>query len=109
MRQIAIVLTLVGAVLAATPSARQAKPAAPPAEPILVLETAKGTIEIKLFRSEAPKSVDHILDLVKRSFYRAQRFHRAEAALVQVGDPQSRDFSRQLYWGSGNSGNPIGV
>ena len=50
-----------------------------------------------------------MLDLVKRSFYRGQRFHRVEKSLVQVGDPTSRDMSRQGYWGTGNSGNPIGV
>ena len=82
-------------------------PAAP--DPVLVFETAKGTIEIRLFRSEAPKSVDHLLDLMKRSFYRGQRFHRVTASLVQWGDPTSRDMSRKDYWGSTNSGSPIGV
>ena len=82
-------------------------PAAP--DPVLVLETAKGTIEIRLFRSEAPKSVDHLLELMKRSFYRGQRFHRVTPSLVQTGDPSSRNMSRRDSWGTGNSGNPIGV
>lgn len=82
-------------------------PAAP--DPILVFETAKGTIEIRLFKSEAPKSVGHLLELMKRSFYRGQRFHRVAPSLVQVGDPLSRNMSRKDYWGTGNSGNPIGV
>ena len=85
-----------------------AKPAAP-ADPVLVLETVKGTIEIRLFQSEAPKSVEHMLALIKRSFYRGQRFHRVTPALAQIGDPQSRDMSREAYWGNSNSGNPIGV
>jgi cyclophilin family peptidyl-prolyl cis-trans isomerase len=79
------------------------------AGPILAIQTQKGTIEIQLFPSEAPKSVGHIVDLVKRNFYRAQRFHRAEASLVQFGDPGTRDMSRMDSWGTGNSGNPIGV
>lgn len=82
-------------------------PAAP--DPVLVLETAKGTIEIRLFKSEAPKSVDHLLELMKRSFYRGQRFHRVLPSLAQVGDPTSRDMSRKDYWGTSNSGSPIGV
>ena len=86
----------------------QSTPASPPT-PVLVLETAKGAIQIQLFRTEAPKSVEHMLALVKRSFYRGQRFHRVTGSLVQVGDPQSRDMSRRDYWGNGNSGNPIGV
>jgi cyclophilin family peptidyl-prolyl cis-trans isomerase len=63
-----------------------------------VLETAKGVIEIRLFRARAPKSVDHVLELIKRSFYRGQRFHRATPMLVQTGDPQSRDMSKEAYW-----------
>ena len=79
------------------------------ADPVLVFETVKGTIEIRLFKSEAPKSVDHLLELMKRSFYRGQRFHRVTASLVQWGDLTSRDMSRRDYWGSTNSGSPIGV
>jgi cyclophilin family peptidyl-prolyl cis-trans isomerase len=98
-------------VLAAVPAARQTKP--PPAkaapDPVLVLTTAKGIIEIRFFRSEAPKSVEHILGLVNKSFYRAQRFHRVTASLVQFGDPQSRSMTMKDYWGTRNSGNPIGV
>lgn len=86
-------------------------PAVPPAAalPGFVMETAKGTIEIELFAADAPKSVEHLLVLFRRGFYRGLRFHRVETSLVQIGDPLTRDMSRQAYWGSGNSGNPIGV
>jgi len=108
MLRTTVLTAVVIATIVALPAARQTKPA-PPKDPILVLETVKGVIEIRLFRSEAPKSVDHMLELIKKSFYRGQRFHRAEKALVQVGDPQSRDMSKEAYWGNGNSGSPIGV
>jgi cyclophilin family peptidyl-prolyl cis-trans isomerase len=77
--------------------------------PVMVLETVKGRIEIQLFPKDAPKSVEHILGLVKRNFYRSQRVHRVEASLVQFGDPQSRDMTKQGSWGTGSSYNPIGV
>ena len=86
----------------------QAKPAAP-ADPVIVFDTVKGTIEMQLFQAEAPKSVAHILALMKRSFYRGQRFHRVLGSFIQVGDPNSRSMARQDSWGSGNSGTPIGV
>lgn len=72
------------------------------------METAKGTIEIEFFQTDAPKSVAQIVGLAKRNFYRGQRFHRVEASLVQFGDPASRDVSRQAWWGRSSSGNPIG-
>lgn len=93
--------------LTAAPQSQTKAPATP--DPVFVLETVKGVIEIRLFRSEAPKSVDHLIELIKRSFYRGQRFHRVEKSLAQVGDPQSRDMSKEAYWGNGNSGSPIGV
>ena len=89
--------------------AAAAKPAGP--APVIVLETAKGTIEIETFPEDAPKTVEHIVGLVKKNFYNGLRFHRAEENfLVQVGDPQSRDMSREAWWGRGpGSGKPIGV
>lgn len=84
--------------------AAQAKPAA---DPEFVIETAKGAIEIRLFRGDAPRTVEHLLALIRRSFYRGQRIHRVERSLVQFGDPNSRDMTRKASWGSGGSGTPI--
>jgi peptidyl-prolyl cis-trans isomerase B (cyclophilin B) len=75
-----------------------------------VLDTAKGVIEIETYPEEAPKTVAHLLALIKKGFYNGLRFHRAEPNFViQVGDPTTRDMSRQDSWGRGNSGKPIGV
>lgn len=108
-RHVLCVAILTAGVLVFDVSARpQSKPPAP-ADPVIVFDTVKGTVEFQLFQAEAPTSVAQILALMKRSFYRGQRFHRVTSMLVQVGDPSSRDMSRRAYWGSGNSGNPIGV
>jgi cyclophilin family peptidyl-prolyl cis-trans isomerase len=77
--------------------------------PVVTIETVKGAFTIQFYRAEAPKSVEHILALVKRNFYRGQRFHRVETSLVQFGDPTSRDVSRRDWWGRGGSGEAIGV
>ena len=93
-----VLLSAVGVIvllLTAAPQSQTKAPATP--DPVFVLETVKGVIEIRLFRSEAPKSVDHLIELIKRSFYRGQRFHRVEKSLAQVGDPQSRDMSKEAY------------
>lgn len=100
----AVVLVLVlGAVL----GAQAVKPAA--GNPVLVIDTVKGTIEIELFVKDAPKSAAQIMRLARENFYRGQRFHRAEPSLVQTGDPNSRNFVKQNLWGTGSSGRPIGV
>jgi cyclophilin family peptidyl-prolyl cis-trans isomerase len=111
LKAVPLVLSvLVGAsfaVRAAGPAgAPQAKPSA---NPVMVLDTAKGVIEITFFQAEAPKSVEHIVALVRRSFYRGQRFHRVDASLAQFGDRYSRDMTLRDRWGGGGSGSPINV
>ncbi|HTM26854.1 MAG TPA: peptidylprolyl isomerase [Vicinamibacterales bacterium] len=82
----------------------------PGAGPIVVLETAKGTIEFETYPEEAPKTVAHIVQLVKKGFYNGQRFHRADPNFViQIGDPATRDMTKQESWGRAGSGQPIGV
>ena len=81
----------------------------PGAGPVIVLETVKGTIEFETYPEEAPKTVARILELVKKNFYTGLRFHRAEQSLVQIGDPVTRDMTREAWWGRQGSGTPIGV
>jgi cyclophilin family peptidyl-prolyl cis-trans isomerase len=86
---------------------------AQPAGPVIVVETSKGTFEFETYPAEAPKTVAHVVALVKRGFYDDQRVHRAlPGFLVQWGDPRSRDTARDEDWGRGadaSSGTPIGV
>ena len=79
--------------------------------PIIVFETAaKGSFEIETYPKEAPRTVEHIVALVKRNFYNGQRFHRVVPGfVVQWGDPASRDMTKKDLWGRGGSGKPIGV
>ena len=82
----------------------------PGAGPVVVLETARGAIEFETYPDEAPKTVARVLELARKGFYNGLRFHRAEPKfLVQIGDPLTRDVSRQAYWGSGGTGKPLGV
>ena len=103
------ILILTSALTAQKPTPKPT--AAKEPAPVIVLETAKGTIEFETLPDDAPKTVAHIVELVKKNFYNGMRFHRAEENfLVQIGDPQSRDMSREAWWGRGpGSGTPIGV
>jgi peptidyl-prolyl cis-trans isomerase B (cyclophilin B) len=80
------------------------------AGPVIVFETVKGNFEIETYPAEAPKSVAHILELVKRNFYNGQRVHRiVPGQLVQFGDPLTRDMTKKEFWGTGGSNRAIGV
>jgi peptidyl-prolyl cis-trans isomerase B (cyclophilin B) len=119
-----VVLASAAAVLAQAPkpaakAPAKAAPAAGPAQttpgagPIIVIETSKGTFEFETYPDDAPKTVEHVVRLVKKGYYNGLRFHRVVPNfVVQVGDPQSRDMSRRDWWGRGDfagSGNPVGV
>ena len=110
-----VALALAGAAVASQqkPAPPQKPGAAAPA-PVLVLDTVKGVIEIELSPADAPKAVARIVDLAKQGFYRGQRFHWATKGVIQFGDPQSRDMTKESQWGMGGSGprgsvRPIGV
>jgi peptidyl-prolyl cis-trans isomerase B (cyclophilin B) len=90
-------------------SAPSGKPT-PGAGPVVVVETTKGTFEFETYPNEAPRTVEHVLNLVKKNFYNGLRFHRVEPGFViQVGDPNTRDFTKKDLWGTGGSGTPVGV
>jgi peptidyl-prolyl cis-trans isomerase B (cyclophilin B) len=118
---LAAVLCLAGGAIAAeqgeTPATRSPEPAAPAASlptpgagPVVVVETTKGTFEFETYPNEAPRTVEHVLSLVKKNFYNGLRFHRVEPGFViQVGDPNTRDYTKRGLWGTGGSGTPVGV
>jgi cyclophilin family peptidyl-prolyl cis-trans isomerase len=90
-----------------------ASPLTAPAAPVIVVDTVKGTFAFETYPDEAPRTVAHVVDLVKRGFYDGQRIHRAlPGFLVQWGDPRSRDPGAEAQWGRGpaaSSGTPVGV
>jgi peptidyl-prolyl cis-trans isomerase B (cyclophilin B) len=112
MRHVSSSLAVVAALCLVLPAPSldaQGKAAAPQ----IVMETDKGTIVIQTYPDKAPKTVTHIVDLVKKNFYNAQRIHRVvKGQLVQWGDKMSRDMTYREWWGrspGGSSGTPIGV
>ncbi len=77
--------------------------------PVIVVDTAKGVMEIEFNPKLAPKGVAQILGLVQKSFYRGQRIHRVTQSLVQFGDPGTRNMRNQAGWGTGGAGLRVGV
>jgi len=105
-----LVLVVFGAGSAAGQGAAAPAVRSPGAGAIIVFETSKGTFEVETYPNEAPKTVEHILTLVKRNFYNGLRIHRFEPGfVVQWGDPQTRDMTQRDRWGTGGSGRAIGV
>ncbi|MES2461510.1 MAG: peptidylprolyl isomerase [Armatimonadota bacterium] len=57
--------------------------------PIVTMETSRGTIRIRLYPEEAPKTVANFIKLANKGYYDGLRFHRVEPGFViQGGDPK---------------------
>ncbi|MEK7270936.1 MAG: peptidylprolyl isomerase [Planctomycetota bacterium] len=57
-----------------------------------VFVTSKGTIQVKLFDRECPKTIANFEKLANGGFYDGVKFHRVIANfMIQCGDPYSRD------------------
>lgn len=74
---------------------------------IATIETSKGTIVVELFGKDAPVHVGNFVELVEKGFYDDTKFHRYEPGFViQGGDPQTRELSKDEVVSAVTSGNP---
>ncbi|MES2749366.1 MAG: peptidylprolyl isomerase [Patescibacteria group bacterium] len=76
--------------------------------PIAVLETNKGTVEIELFADTMPITAGNFEKLVKEGYYDGIKFHRViDSFMIQGGDPLTKDDAQMNMWGTGGPGYAI--
>ena len=69
-------------------------------QPVVVLETNQGNIEIKLNPSVAPKACENFVGLVNKGYYNGIIFHRViKGFMVQGGDPTGTGSGGESLWG----------
>jgi cyclophilin family peptidyl-prolyl cis-trans isomerase len=67
---------------------------------IVVMETSMGTIEIEMFRSEAPKTVENFVKLAEKGYYNGIKFHRViDNFMIQGGDPTGTGSGGESIYG----------
>lgn len=75
--------------------------------PIAVLETTKGVIEIELYKDLMPITAGNFEKLVSEGFYDGVLFHRViNGFMIQGGDPNTKTDNALLY-GTGGPGYTI--
>jgi peptidylprolyl isomerase len=75
--------------------------------PVAVLETNKGTIEIELFEDTMPITAGNFKKLVNEKFYDGIKFHRViDGFMIQGGDPITKT-TEVLKYGTGGPGYAI--
>jgi peptidylprolyl isomerase len=69
-------------------------------DPIVVLDTTQGKIEIKLMPKVAPKACENFIKLAEKGYYNGIIFHRViKGFMIQGGDPQGTGRGGQSIWG----------
>ena len=69
-------------------------------EEIAILHTNMGDIKIRLFPTEAPKTVENFKGLINKGYYNGIIFHRViESFMIQGGDPTGTGRGGESFWG----------
>ena len=76
--------------------------------PITVLRTSKGDVEIELFADTMPITAGNFEKLVNEGYYDGIKFHRViDGFMIQSGDPLTKYDSKVTAWGTGGPGYTI--
>ncbi len=71
-----------------------------PKDPVIVMETTQGTIEIRLMPDIAPKTTENFIRLTENHYYDGLTFHRIiPEFMIQGGDPTGTGMGGQSIWG----------
>jgi len=69
-------------------------------ETFAILETNQGSIRIRLFADEAPKTVENFCGLIEKGYYNGIIFHRViPDFMIQGGDPTGTGRGGESLWG----------
>ena len=70
-----------------------------PGEEIAVFDTTMGTIKLRLFPKEAPKTVENFKKLIEKKYYDGITFHRViKDFMIQSGDPTATGAGGESIW-----------
>jgi cyclophilin family peptidyl-prolyl cis-trans isomerase len=94
-------LALVAAAGCSRTENKSADASGPSNKPLVaVMETEKGTMEIELLSSDAPKAVENFRLLAERGYYNGLTFHRiVKGFMIQGGDPRGNGTGGESAWG----------
>jgi len=68
--------------------------------PIATLSTTLGDIKVQLFPTQAPKTVENFVGLIKQGYYDGIIFHRViNEFMIQGGDPTGTGMGGESIWG----------
>jgi len=75
---------------------------------VAVIKTSEGDMVVEFWTDAAPNTIENFKKLARAAFYNGTIFHRiVKAFMIQGGDPNSRDPSKENRYGEGGPGYKI--
>lgn len=75
---------------------------------VAIIKTSEGEMVLEFWSDVAPGHVENFKKLAKQGFYNGTCFHRViRDFMIQGGDPNTKDESKQRSWGTGGPGYQI--
>jgi peptidyl-prolyl cis-trans isomerase B (cyclophilin B) len=75
---------------------------------LAIINTTEGEMVVEFWPDVAPKTVENFKKLAQKGFYDGTAFHRViKGFMIQGGDPNTKDDSKQKLWGMGDPGYKI--
>jgi peptidyl-prolyl cis-trans isomerase B (cyclophilin B) len=75
---------------------------------VAVIKTSEGDIVVEFWTDAAPNTIENFKKLARAGFYNGTIFHRiVKAFMIQGGDPNSKDPSKENRYGEGGPGYKI--
>ncbi len=105
-----IVLGMTASQRAAEPQKVETKPEAKSVNTneVAVIKTTEGVMVIEFWPDVAPNTVENFKKLARQGFYDGTCFHRViKGFMIQGGDPNTKDPSKEAEWGMGGPGYQI--
>jgi peptidyl-prolyl cis-trans isomerase B (cyclophilin B) len=100
-------LLLSSALFAAEENKEENKPVNASNE-VAVIKTSEGEMVVQFWTDVAPNTIENFKKLARAGFYNGTIFHRiVKGFMIQGGDPNSKDLSKEDRYGQGGPGYKI--
>jgi peptidyl-prolyl cis-trans isomerase B (cyclophilin B) len=107
MKMSILALMLASAALFAAEEKKETSPANSQNE-VAVIKTSEGDMVVQFWNDAAPITIENFKKLAKQGFYNGTIFHRiVKGFMIQGGDPNSKDPSKEAKYGDGGPGYKI--
>ncbi len=83
-----------------TPASTEEEPAVSSEEVRAIIETNMGTLTLRLYADQTPKTVENFVGLAEKGYYEGVIFHRIiPKFMLQGGDPTGTGMGGRSLWG----------